>query len=168
LHDRLFFAGRAKITIGASAWKIFPKCTREMVSHVALPVQDRFIRHQPPGLLLPMVGSQHGSIAYRSTSGRRSWRAGRHTPTKRTIRRRGGVQIVELPWGRWRKTESIYHLESAGLSRPGLCRAGERAFGANGGHASPGSGSNERPMHGVSFAVPVGRIFPPNNVGTDR
>ena len=40
LHDRLLSTGRAKVTIGAAAWKNFPGCTREMVSYLPPPVQD--------------------------------------------------------------------------------------------------------------------------------
>jgi hypothetical protein len=56
LHDRLLFGGRAKITIGASAWKNFPKCTREMVSHLAAWVQDCF-RYRQMIAIVPRVSN---------------------------------------------------------------------------------------------------------------
>jgi hypothetical protein len=42
LHDRLLFAGRAKITIRDKSWKSFPEGTGEIVSHLTGLVQDRF------------------------------------------------------------------------------------------------------------------------------
>ena len=87
-------------------------------------------------------------------------RAAANSRKRRRVCRIGRLQIIQLPRRRRSEAEPIHHLEPAGFSHQGVCGPAQCAIGADCRRPWHRSGAVERALHGLSFAVPIGRAQP--------